>query len=277
MSDLVKRYDISPADVRRGRRLKIAAWTAPLVLTAIPALLFVLLTFIASGTAALPLTVFVGLILTALGFVSGLVMSGVFAYKHSKWTADMREQIAAFGIKAEDLDWFRAELRPAEKRALKAVERGDPLLADAYRETLASRLTATRIIKSSQHELQASKRRKQKLKQFKSENSKAFGQEIDKDIANISKIHTEAREMLSEAESRLQMIEAAASRGTSIEGNRVALEKLAIRSSELPLALNEALRTEEMRKTVERELAEADLDAEDPGRQLSPGPQTDKN
>ena len=277
MSDLVKRYDISPADVRRGRRLKIAAWTAPLVLTAIPALLFVLLTFIASGTAALPLTVFVGLILTALGFVSGLVMSGVFAYKHSKWTADMREQIAAFGIKAEELDWFRAELRPAEKRALKAVERGDPLLADAYRETLASRLTATRIIKSSQHELQASKRRKQKLKQFKSENSKAFGQEIDKDIANISKIHTEAREMLSEAESRLQMIEAAASRGTSIEGNRVALEKLAIRSSELPLALNEALRTEEMRKTVERELAEADLDAEDPGRQLSPGPQTDKN
>jgi len=130
-------------------------------------------------------------------------------------------------------------------------------LADAYRETLASRLTATRIIRSSRQELQASKRRQQKIRQFKSENSKTFRQEIEKDIANISQIHNEAKEMLSEAESRLQMIEAAAARGSNMEGNRIALKKLEMRSSELPRALNDALRTEELRKSVERELLES--------------------
>jgi phage regulator Rha-like protein len=169
----------------------------------------------------------------------------------------MRELIASHGIKAEEIEWFRNEIRSSEKRALKAVEKSDELLADAYRETLASRLTATRIIRSSRQELQASKRRQQKIRQFKSENSKTFRQEIEKDIANISQIHNEAKEMLSEAESRLQMIEAAAARGSNMEGNRIALKKLEMRSSELPRALNDALRTEELRKSVERELLES--------------------
>jgi len=257
MSDLVKRYDISPEMVRRGKRLKIAAWTAPPIMTAIPAIVFILLTLLASGTAILPLTVFTGLVLTVLGFVSGLVLSGVFVYKHSKWSTEMRELIASHGIKAEEIEWFRNEIRSSEKRALKAVEKSDELLADAYRETLASRLTATRIIRSSRQELQASKRRQQKIRQFKSENSKTFRQEIEKDIANISQIHNEAKELLSEAESRLQMIEAAAARGSNMEGNRIALKKLEMRSSELPRALNDALRTEELRKSVERELLES--------------------
>ena len=272
MSDLVKRYEIPPELERRGRRLKIAAWTAPPVLTIAPAVLFVFLGLLASGTALMPLTVFLGILLTVLGFATGLVLSGVFAYRHGKWTAEMRERIAAYGIKAEELPWFRNEIRSSEKRALKAVEKSDELLADAYRDTLASRLTATRIIRSSKQELQASRRRQQKLKQFRSENSKAFREEIEKDVANISRIHAEAREMLSEAESRLQMIEAAASRGSSLEENRVALEKLALRSSELPLALKEALRTEEIRKSVEQELVESAANEIDPDGMLPAGP-----
>jgi hypothetical protein len=271
MSDLVKRYDIPPEMVRRGKRLKLAAWTAPPVLAIVPAVLFILLGMILSGTALMPLTVFLGILLPIVGFVVGLGLSGFFAYRHSQWTAEMRERIAAYGIKAEELSWFRNELTSNEKRALKAVENADELLADAYRDTLASRLTATRIIRSSKRELQASKRRQQKLKQLRSESSKTFRDEIEKDITNISRIHSEAKEMLSEAESRLQMIEAAASRGSSIEGNRVALEKLALRSSELPHALNEALRTEEIRKSVERELIETDAKADDPGRGLPAG------
>jgi hypothetical protein len=271
MSDLVKRYDIPPEVVRRGQRLKMAAWSAPPVLTVVPAVLFTFLGLLASGTVLMPLTVFLGILLTVLGFATGLVLSGVFAYRHSQWTAEMRERIAAYGIKAEELNWFRNEIRSSEKRALKAVEQSDELLADAYRDTLASRLTATRIIQSSKRELQASKRRQQKLKRFKSENSKAFRQEIDSDIENISRIHNEAREMLSEAESRLQMIEAASSRGSSLEENRVALEKLALRSSELPLALKEALRTEEIRKSVEKELTESASNEIDPDGMLPAG------
>ena len=277
MSDLVKRYDIPPELVRRGKRLKIAAWTAPPVLTVLPAVFFIFLGLVLSGTALMPLTVFLGILLTVLGFLTGIVLSGVFAFRHSKWTAEMRERIAAYGIKAEELSWFRSEIRSSEKRALKAMENADELLADAYRDTLASRLTATRIIRSSKQELQASKRRQQKLRQFKSENSKAFREEIDKDIANISRIHNEAKEMQSEAESRLQMIEAAASRGSNMEENRVALEKLALRSSELPLALKEALQTEELRKSVEKALAEAGENEFDPEGSVPAGSMSSKD
>jgi hypothetical protein len=46
--------------------------------------------------------------------------------------------------------------------------------------------------------------------------------------------------MLVEAESRLQMIEAAAVRGTKLADQELALKKLSMRNSELPLALEEA-------------------------------------
>lgn len=254
MNDLISSSEISPSEARRGRRLLIAAFSAPAALAAIPAALFLLLTVLAGGTSFLPLTIFAGIVLTILGFVAGLVLSGVFVYKRAGWRSEMREHMAARGIRAEEVGWFRREIKSSEKRALAAVERSDRMLADAYGETLASRLTATRMFNSSKRELQASRRRKQKLEQLKSNSSEAFRREIDNDIANLTKIKNEAGEMLSEAESRLQMIEAAASRGSGIEKNRIVLEKLALRGSELPLALRDALKTREMRETIEKEI-----------------------
>ncbi|HMJ09734.1 MAG TPA: hypothetical protein VK468_12055 [Pyrinomonadaceae bacterium] len=259
MNDLVTRYDIPPDDLRRGKRLRAAAWTAPLVLTAIPALIFLILSVVTAGSPIFAVSLFVlGVVLSAIGFLLGLIFSGVFAYRYSEWTKQMRERIAADGIRAEELSWFRNELRSSEKRALKAVEDTDLLLADAYRETLASRLTASRIIRSSKRELQATKRRQLKLKQLKTETAESFRDEIERDRANISGIHDEAKQMLAEAESRLQMIEAAATRGSSLAGNQLALKKLAMRSSELPLALQEAMRTRELTFEVEKELQESE-------------------
>ena len=59
--------------------------------------------------------------------------------------------------------------------------------------------------------------------------------------------------MLSEAEARLQMIEAAASRGGNLADSELALKKLSARSKELPLALESAKMTEEIRKELENE------------------------
>jgi hypothetical protein len=165
----------------------------------------------------------------------------------------MRERIAADGIHAEEIGWFRKEMKASEKRALKAVEARDELLADAYRDALASRLTATRIVRSSRRELQLAKRRRNSLKQLKSDNAEGFRREVAGDIEKLSSIETEAKVMLSESEARLQMIEAAAMRGGTMADSELALKKLAARTAELPLALESAKMADDIRRELESE------------------------
>lgn len=257
MDQIVSKYDISKRDFARGRNLKIAAISAPLVLPAVPAIVFLLLMFLFGATPPVAATFFfIGLILTIAGFLVGLGLSAFFAIRHSTWTKEMRERIAADGIKAEEIGWFRNELKANEKRALGEMKRTDPMLEDAYRETLASRLTATRIIKSSKKELFLAKRRQTKLKQLKNltrESSERFTGEIDRDLQKIGSINDEAKLMLAEAESRLQLIEAAAARGSHLADSELALKKLSARAAELPLALEEAKMTEEIRRELDAE------------------------
>lgn len=241
MSDLVRSRDITKADLARGRRLKIVGISAPIVLTALPFIIFFLITILLSTSPAFAISsLFIGFVLSVIGLVIGLSISGFTFYRHQEWSKQMRERIASSGIGADEIDWFRKELKPSEKRALKALKAADPLIEDAYRETLASRLTATRIVKSSRKELQSVKRREQKLKSLKPENAKRFLKELASDNEKVGSIHNEAKQMLAEAESRLEMIEAAAARGGSLADTEVALKKLAARASQLPLALEAA-------------------------------------
>ena len=60
--------------------------------------------------------------------------------------------------------------------------------------------------------------------------------------------------MLAEAESRLQVIEAAGARGSHLADSELALKKLSARASELPLALEEAKMTEAIRKELDEEI-----------------------
>ncbi len=257
MDELTSKYDISKRELARGRNLKIAAISSPIVLSVTPAILFLLLTFVFGTTPPVAATFFfIGLILTIVGFVVGLGLTGYFAYRHSNWTKRMRERIAADGIKAEEIEWFLHELKSSEKRMLQEMKQADPLIEDAYRETLASRLTATRIIKSSKNELMLSKRRQSRLKQLKrlnSERAATFNVEIERDVKKIESINYEATEMLAEAESRLQMIEAASVRGSKLADSELALKKLSARASELPIALEEAKLTEEIRRELDEE------------------------
>jgi hypothetical protein len=255
MEEIVSKYDISKRDLSRGRNLKIAAVSTPFVLAGVPAIVFLILMFVFGSTPPIAATFFFfGLILTILGFVVGLGFSGYFAYRHSTWTKEMRERIAADGIKAEEIDWFRNELKTSEKRVLREMQRTDPMLEDAYRDTLASRLTASRIIRSSQKELALAKRRQSKLKQLKRLNpdsAEKFGDEIKRDLEKIGSINDDAKTMLAEAESRLQMIEAAAARGSHLADSELAHKKLSARAAELPLALEEAKMSEEIRRELE--------------------------
>jgi hypothetical protein len=150
-------------------------------------------------------------------------------------------------------------MKPNERQALKQITARDPLLADAYRETLASRITASRIVGISKRELLLMQRRQNKLKYYKTESSQRFLEELEKDIAKIRSINEEAKEMLTEAQARLQMIDVASLRGSSIADSELALKKLSARASELPLALESAKLTEEIREELERETEEETL------------------
>jgi hypothetical protein len=256
MDEAVSKYDLTKRELARGRNLKIGAVAAPIVLGGTPALTFLLLAFLFGTTPPAAVTIFFfGAVLTALGFAAGLILTGIFLYRHTAWSREIREKIAADGIRAEEIDWFRNELRSSEKKALRDIGRSDLLLADAYRETLASRLTASRIIRSSRRELSLVQRRKAKLSQLKTSRAEEFKEETENDARKLAAIHEEAKQMLAESEARLQMIEAAAVRGRSVVDSELALKKLSARSKDLPLALEEAKMKEQLVAELEADLS----------------------
>ena len=245
-------YEITKEDLRKRQRLTIGAVGAPLALTLVPAILTILAVLIAStGPPVAAVMLFAGIVLTVIGFIAGATISALLLQRRAAWTNEMRERIAADGIHADEIDWFKRELKGSEKRALKAVEARDLLLGDAYRDALASRLTATRIVRSSKRELQLARRRQNSLKQLRSANAEDFRKEIASDIEKITNVADQAKTMLAESEARLQMIEAAATRGGMMADSELALKKLAGRTAELPLALESARIAEDIRRELE--------------------------
>jgi hypothetical protein len=250
------RYEITRRDVAKDKVLKYGAWLAPVTLSLVPAVILFALSLFATG-ATTAMFVFFSLIALIAGFVFGLIITGGIFYYRSRWLADVRERLAVDGIKANEVEWFKHELTTTEKKSLKEIEAKDLMLGDAFRDTLAARLTATRILKSTKRELLLVQRRQGKLKYLKSENSTNLQKELKTDHEKLSKIKTEAEAMRVEAETRLQMIEAASRRGGSVADTELALKKLSARTAELPLALESARMEDEMRRELEKELDEA--------------------
>ena len=137
---------LSSKDVTTDRLLKIAPWIA-VVAASIPApLLFLVLFLTATATeSAAVYLLLAGLSLT-LGFALGVVIAAFLLFFRRRWLSRLRDRLASDGITADEVVWFRSELTSAERASLAEIERINPLLADAYRETLANRLTASRII-----------------------------------------------------------------------------------------------------------------------------------
>lgn len=260
MDKLEKRYEVTNKDLVKDKALKYGAALSPVLLSTIPAGILFVLGFLFGTTPPVAATFFFLSFISLIGgFFVGLGGTGGLLYYRSKWLSDMREKIAIDGIKASEVDWFKNELTTTEKKALKEVESRNLLLADAYRDTLAARLTATRIKKATNRELLIAKRRQNKLKYLKSANSEELTTEINKDVEKLQNIKKEAEDMKIEAETRLEMIEAAARRGTDFVDTELQLKKLSARTSELPLALEAAKKTAELEAEIRKEL-EAETD-----------------
>lgn len=247
IAPIERNYEVTSKDVVKDKIFKYGAWGLPILLPVIPSLILLLLgIFLANPFfAALAFVWLIG------GFIFGLITSGILLIYRQKWLADIRERIAVDGIRTEEVEWFRHELTSAERKSLKELENQNRLLGDAYRETLASRLTATRIVKTTKGELLLVKRREGKLKNLKSDASAELQKVLKDDREKLEEIKKEAEQMRVEAETRLQVIEAASRRGTNLVDTELALKKLSSRASELPLALEALKMEEEIRKELE--------------------------
>lgn len=249
IAPLEKNYEITRKDLAKEKVLKYGAWSVPFLLPLIPSLIL-LLVGIFLGNPFFAALAFVWLI---GGFILGLITSGGLIIYRQRWLAEIREKIAVDGIKTEEVEWFKHELTSSERKSLRELENQNRLLGDAYRETLASRLTATRIVKTTKNELLLVKKREGKLRNLKSEGSAELQKVLKDDREKLEEIKKEAEQMRVEAETRLQLIEAASRRGTNVADTELALKKLSARATELPLALEAIKMEEEIRKELEAE------------------------
>ena len=154
------------------------------------------------------------------------------------WFKHLRERLASNGVTADEVEWFLAELTSGERRALKEMTRQQPLLADAYRETLALRLNASRLMSSARRDLLLVDRRISRARYLNAPDTAVLLQELGQDRARLEMIKQEGSSRRAEAEARLQMIEAAASRGASWDETNFMLQRLDEGRKQLPHRLS---------------------------------------
>ncbi len=164
--------------------------------------------------------------LTSLGVgaVAGLAVAVALLFARRLWLRQMRERLARDGVTVSELAWFEAELTLLERRTLRSIKNN--LLADAYRENLAARLTATHIIKRTQGELVVVERRLNAAQRLSGAERPALERDLTEDRARLKQMHDAATRQRAEVETRLQTIAAAASRDRTDAEMRVALARL---------------------------------------------------
>ncbi len=244
---------LSSKDVTTARLLKIAPWVAVLAASVPAPLLFLVLFLTAAATeSAAVYLLLAGLSLT-LGFALGVVIAVILLIYRRRWLSKLRDRLASDGITADEVVWFRSELTSAERAALAEIERSNPLLADAYRETLANRLTASRIISRSKREMLRVERQINRARTLHTPESASLLQELAADHERLQQLRQLATDHLAKAKTRLQMIEATSNRKLTEGETDLMMQRLGSSQDQLPLVL-------EIAKLEQQALLEARAD-----------------
>ncbi len=237
-----------------ARVLKWAPWMAPFLFALPGPILFAFLYLMATATETAALYIFLGLASLGIGALAGVLVALFLIFYRRNWLKKLRERLATDGITADEVAWFTAEMTSSERQSLKEIEGQNLLLADAYRETLAARLTASRVVASARRDLLLVERRLNRSSYMQGQTNATLQEELKSDRSRLERVRTEATERRSEAEARLQMIEAAASRGQSWTETNAALQRLSATQQHLPLALESARIDQQVREDVEKEM-----------------------
>lgn len=239
MSQIAK-GKIEAKDLRLAQLLKWVPWVSFFVLSLGSPLPF--LFFYMSADSTETSAIFLLLALGALGagvLIGGLILILFMLYRR-RWYHRLRDRLASDGITASEVTWFTAELTSEERLNLSEIQKTNPLLADAYQETLASRLTATRIIARSKRELLRVTRRINNARALVDADTSGLITDLEADRLQLESLRNESTARLAEAKARLQMIEAAASRSLSQTETDLMLSRLTAAQSQLPLTIEMA-------------------------------------
>jgi hypothetical protein len=231
---------LSGKDATTARLLKIAPWIA-LPAASLPGPIVFLVLFL---TTAVTETAAVYLFLAGLslvfGFALGVVIAAILLLYRRSWLAKLRNRLASDGITANEVVWFRSELTSAERKALAEIEESNPLLADAYRETLANRLTASRVISRSKREMLKVERQLNRARMLRTPESESLQQDLLADRERLEHLRQQASDHLAKAKTRLQVIEATASRKLNQGETELMMQRLGSAQDQLPLVLEMA-------------------------------------
>lgn len=249
-----------------ARVLQWAPWLS-FLLVALPFPVFFFLRYV-TGAGDMAFNMLMTLVTLGIGSLAGLMVTVFLLMYRRSWEKKIRDRMAKDGVTASELPWFMSELTPAERQALKGIEAHDTLLADAYRETLADRITAARVIASTKRELLLVERRLNRVTYIEGTDTTSLQAELYADRQRLEEVKMEGTERRAEAEARLQMIEAAASRGASWAETNVALQRLGANRGQLPLALETTRLEQQMLEDASRDLRQQENEKTEQGLKL---------
>lgn len=241
---------LTPADRRAQRMWNAAPWLTLPLITLLPPVVLSLVALLFGG-APLWLLAIASL---PVSFLIAVIVAITLLFFRRSWANTVRERLASDGITADEIEWFRPQLTRNEKRALKSMAEQQPLLADAYRETLALRLNATRLASNARRDLMLVERRISRARYLNAPDTKVLLEELNRDRSRLEQLKQEGSSRRAEAEARLQMIEAAASRGASWAETNFMLQRLDEGRKNIPLGLETERERQQLREDAEREL-----------------------
>jgi hypothetical protein len=244
---------LSGKDATTARLLKIAPWIALLAASLPAPLVFLVLFLTTTATESAAVYLLLAGLSLAFGFALGVVIAAILLFYRRRWLSNLRDRLASDGITANEVAWFRSELTSAERASLAEIERSNPLLADAYLETLANRLTASRIISRSKRELLRVERQINRARTLRTPESESLQKELAADHERLQHLRQQATDHLAKAKTRLQVIEATARRKLTQGETDLMMQRLGSAQDQLPLVL-------EIAKLEQQALLEANVD-----------------
>jgi hypothetical protein len=228
---------LSNRETTIARILKIAPWISILATSLPGPILFIFLFLTTSATDSAAVYLLLAGLSLAVGFSLGLLIAAVLLIYRRRWLSRLRNRLASDGITANEVVWFRSELTSAERAALAEIQKTNPLLADAYLETLASRLTASRILSRSRREILLVERRLNRARVLSAGDTASLQEDLTADRERLDQLRQQASQHLARAKTRLQEIEASATRKLNDEETELMMQRLGATQDQLPLVL----------------------------------------
>jgi hypothetical protein len=207
-----------------------------LVTIPLPAI-FLVLFAAASTTDSAAVYLLLSFVSLGAGLVVGLILLIFLLLYRRRWQSRLRERLAMDGITANEVPWFSAELSSEERTVWNDLKQKNAILADAYCETLAARLTATRIVARSRGAILKVEKQITRTQNLVGIEASALLNALQSDRQRFDLIRSEATVRLSEAKARLQAIEAAANRSLNETETELMLRRLTAAQEQFPLAL----------------------------------------